>query len=96
MRYLGEVSALGPRVALAGLLTGRSPYQHAASSSVVPVEISNVALAENAHEGEFLDQLLLLQDRHFLDGKLKDMLRPQSQVDAINEAMGDCMSYMDE
>ena len=87
MRYLGEVSALGPREALAGLLKGRSPYQRVVSSSVGPVEISKAALAENAHEGVYLEQMLPLQDRHFLDGKLKDMLRPQSQVDASSEAM---------
>lgn len=95
VRYLGEASALGPREALAGLLKGRSPY-HATSSSVVPVEISKVALTENAHEGACLEQLLPLHDRHFLDGNLKDMLRPQSHVYAISEAMGVCMSYMDE
>jgi hypothetical protein len=95
MRYLGDVSALGPREALAGLLKGRSPYQHAASSSVVPVEISKVALAGNAHEGGFLDQLLPLQYRHFLDGKLENMLRPKSQVEAIDILMGVSTSYMD-
>ena len=45
---LGATRAIRPHEALAGLLKGRCPYQHLSSSTVMPCEVSQVALPKAA------------------------------------------------
>ena len=66
--------ALGQKEATQSL-QGRSPYVLASSSTVVPFDVSRVALAENSESAPYLDELPPSQDDSLLSGDLECMLR---------------------
>ena len=63
---------------------------------MVPVEVSRIALPTGSLGGCNLEMNVAEQDRHYLAGDGRELLRPLPQVRALNEALGDANSYMDE
>ena len=76
-----------PEGADQSLLKERSPYVLASWGTVVPLDVSGVALAEHVESALDLDELLPSQDGNLLAGDLECMLRPLLQLDLLNEAL---------
>ena len=96
LESLVERCAHPPRQSLRRLLKGRSPYTNLSTTCVAPVEVSRIALPTGSLGGCKLEMNVAEQDRKFLAGDGSALLRPEPQVRALNEALGEANPYMDE
>ena len=68
----------------------------ASSSTVVPVDVSGVALAGQLETAPFFDALLPSRDSDLLTGVPESVLRPEPQLSALNEALGAANRFMEQ
>ena len=80
--------ALEPETALRSLLKGRSAYSGASSTTTAPYKSGAVSLPVSVKDSPMVTDLLPPSERDTLVGLRTHMLRPQKEVEAMQEAIG--------
>ena len=86
---------LEPQEALRSLLSDRSPYGSAGSSTLAPFSDSRLSVPADVHGSPRVGDVCSAQVSNYQEGLASKMLRPALEVKAMDEAMGAAGVYTD-